>query len=141
MPQILDGHGSELATFEAIYPPSLTFTKIVAASFDDKPVKPANWNRLLQTALIAGHKRMGSFEKLKKLAAVRMIPGEKTDEGYLYFPEVDFSVQRTDANAAWRGIVFVARGLNFSVVVSFVWSNKEAAEHPGKSGTMRLYRK
>ena len=138
---MLDGQGNELARFEALCPPSLTFTKVVAASFDNEPVKPANWNRLLQTALVTGHKKISSFEKLRKLAAVHMVEGEKNDEGYRYFPQVGFSVQRTDANTAWRGIVFVAQSLNCSVDVSFVWSKKGAAEHPGKSGTMRFYRK
>ena len=67
--------------------------------------------------------------------------GRKEDEGYHYLPEVNFSVQGQDANAAWRGVAFIAQNLNVPVEVSFLWRNKDGAEHPGKPGTMRLYGK
>ena len=136
---VLDGRGNELASFEALYPPSLTHTKVVAASFDGKTVKPNNWKRLLETAIVAAYKKLGDFEKVRKLAAVNMVQGKKENEGYHFLPGVNFSVQGQDANAAWRGTVFIAQNLHVPVEVSFLWRNKEGAEHPGKPGTMRLF--
>lgn len=138
---ILDGRGNPLASFEALHPPSLTFTKVVSASFGGKPIKPANWNRLLQTALIEAHKKMGDFDKVRKVAAVNMVNGVKDNEGYQHIPEVGFSVQGTDANTAWRGVTFIAQNLKCDVEVSFLWRNKQGAEHPGRPGTMRLFGK
>ncbi|MGX1104507.1 T4SS efffector SepA family protein [Bradyrhizobium elkanii] len=137
----MDGRGTELARFEALYPPNLTFTKVVNACFDGQAVKPANWKRLLETAVIFAHKKIGSFDKVRQLAAVNMVNGEKTDEGYHYLPEIGCSVQGTDANTAWRGVVFLAQNLKVDVEVAFMWRNKERAENPGKPGTMRLYGK
>jgi hypothetical protein len=41
-------------------------------------------------------------------------------------------------NAAWRGVMFIAQNIKCSVEVSFIWRNKEGAEHPGKIGSMRI---
>lgn len=136
----MDRHGNELS-FEAMKPPNLSFAKVVAASFDGKEVKPSNWKRLLETAVIFALKKIGDFEKVRQLAVINMVEGEKADEGYYFLPEVGFSVQGTDANTAWRGVVFIAQNLKCAVEVSFIWRNKGRAEHPGKSGTMRLYTK
>jgi hypothetical protein len=53
-------------------------------------------------------------------------------------PDVALSVQGQDANAAWRAVMFIVQNLNASVEVSFIWRNKEGAENPGKTGSMRL---
>lgn len=138
---ILDGRGQPLADFEALHPPSLTHTKVVAASFNGKPISPANWNRLLDAALVHAAKQIGDFAKLQKIVGVNVVKGQKTDEGYHFLSEAGLSVQGQDANAAWRGVVFIAQNLKCDCEVSFLWRNKEGAEHPGKSGTMRMYGK
>jgi hypothetical protein len=132
---------SSLPDFEALYPPNLTHTKVVSASFDGKAISPANWNRMLDAALIHAAKQVGDFAKLQKIAGVNMVKGEKTDEGYHFLPDAGLSVQGQDANAAWRGIVFIAQNLKCACEVSFLWRNKEGAENPGKSGTMRMHGK
>lgn len=138
-PVVVERRDQQLADFEALYPPNLTHTKVVSASFDGKPITPANWNRILDAALIHGAQQVGDFAKLQKIAGVNMVKGEKTDEGYHFLPEAGLSVQGQDANAAWRGIVFIAKNLKCDCDVSFLWRNKEGAEHPGKSGSMRMY--
>ncbi len=130
--------GQNVAEFDALHPPSLTHTKVVAATFNHKTVKPANWNRILDTALIFAAKQIGDFDKLRKIATVNIVKGEKRDEGYDYIPEAGLSVQGQDANAAWRGVAVLAQNLRVPVEVSFLWRNKEGAEHPGNPGTMRV---
>ena len=93
---------------------------------------------MLDTALVYAAKKVGDFGKLQKLTAVNMVRGTKTDEGYHYLSEAEISVQGQDANAAWRAVIFIAQNLKCPVEVSFLWRNKEGAEHPGKPGTMRL---
>ena len=126
--------GAKVPEFEALFPPNLTHTKVVAATFNQKPVKPANWNRLLDTALIFAAKHTGDFEKLRKIATVNIVKGEKHDEGYDYIPEAGLSVQGQDANAAWRGVVVLAQNLRVPVEVSFLWRNKEGASIPVNRG-------
>jgi hypothetical protein len=126
------------ADFDAVNPPKLAHTKVLAASFDGKPIKPANWNRILDAAVMLAAKKLGDFDKVRKLAAVNIVKGEKNDEGYHFLPDAGLSVQGQDANAAWRGAVFIAQNLKLTVEVSFLWRNKEGAQHPGEPGTMRF---
>ena len=132
----VDSKVSALPGFDGKQPPNLTFTKVVSASFNGTAIRPANWNRLLDAALAHASKNMGNFAKLQRLAAVNVIQGKKLDEGYHYLPGVDFSVQGQDANAAWRSVMFIAQNLKCPVEVSFIWRNKQGAEHPGKAGSM-----
>jgi hypothetical protein len=124
--------------YEAQNPPKLRFTKVVAASFNGKTVKLASWNRLLDTALNYAAKEISDFEKLRNIAAVNMVKGKKTKEGYRYLSEADLSVQGQKADQAWRGVMLIAQNLKCSVQVSFIWDNIEGAEHPGEKGIMRL---
>ena len=86
--------------YEAQDPPKLTFTKVVAASFNGKAVKHASWNRLLDTALNYAANDISNFERLQNIAAVNMVKGKKTKEGYRYLPEADLSVQGQKADQA-----------------------------------------
>ena len=79
-----------------------------------------------------------AIQALRSIVGVNIVQGNKTDEGYQPLPEAGISVQGQDANAAWRGVMFIAQSLRCSVEVSFIWRNKEGAEHPGKTGTMRF---
>ena len=124
--------------FDALNPPNLVHTKVLTASFCGKPIKPANWNLILDTAVVCAAKNLGDFDKVTKLAAVNIVKGEKTDEGYHFIPDAGLSVQGQDANAAWRGAMFIAQNLKMSVEVAFLWRNKEGAQHPGQPGTMRF---
>jgi hypothetical protein len=105
---VVNGRDGRLLEFEAMYPPNLTFTKVVGASFNGSAIKPANWKRLLDAALIHAAKKIDDFNRLKPMAAVNIVKGRKADEGYHYLPEADLSVQGQDANAAWRGVISIA---------------------------------
>src|SRR6267154_3128178 len=76
---VQNGHSSGLATFEALHPPNLTHTKVVAASFDGVPVRPNNWKRLLEAAIVYAYKKNPDFDKVRNLAAVNMAKGKKED--------------------------------------------------------------
>jgi hypothetical protein len=137
-PVVLDAKGRPLPEFEALYPPNLTFTKVVSASLNGQAIKPANWNRLLDAVITYAAQKTGDFNKLRKIVAINIVSGEKTDEGYHFLPDVALSVQGQDANGAWRTVMFIAQNLKASVEVSFIWRNKEGAENPGKTGSMRF---
>jgi hypothetical protein len=133
-----DGQRNSFPEFEALAPPNLTFTKVVAASFNGVAIKPANWNRLLDAAVSHAATQIGDFNNLRRIAAINIATGKKTDEGYHQVPEAGVSVQGQDANGAWRSIMFIAQNLKCTVEVSFIWRNKDGAEYPGKTGTMRF---
>jgi hypothetical protein len=119
-------------------PPNLTHTKVVSAKFGDQQIRPANWNRLLDAAVIAAARRSLEFSELRRIVPVNLVRGKKEDEGYHYLSSVDLSVQGQDANAAWRYSLLIAQALRSPIEVSFIWRNKEGAEQPGKGGIMTL---
>lgn len=137
-PQMLEAKGRVLVSHQALRPPDLTFTKVIGALFNDVVVKPANWSRLLDTAVTYAAKKIGDFDRLRRILTVNVAKGEKTDEGYHYLSAVGLSVQGQDANDAWRCVMMIAKNLKCSVEVSFLWRNKEGAAHPGEPGTMRF---
>jgi hypothetical protein len=112
--------------------PNLTHTKVLDASIDGEPVARPNWNLLQEEMLRRAMKRVGSFEKLRRLCTVNMVEGRKEDEGYSYLPDIDISVQGQDANAACRAAVTAAQGLGVALEIGFMWRLKEAAAHPGE---------
>jgi hypothetical protein len=122
--------------FDAIRPPSLTHTKVVSAKFGGATLQPANWNRLLDAAVIYAATNNADFSKLRRLVAVNVVRGKKEGDGYHYLSSADVSVQGQDANAAWRYAVLVAQSLGCDVEVSFIWRNKDSAEYPGQAGIM-----
>jgi len=114
--------------------PNLTHTKVLDAAIGGEPVARPNWNLLQDKMLRRAMKRVGSFEKLRRLCPVNMVEGRKEDEGYSYLPDLDISVQGQDANGACRAAITAAQGLGVALEIGFMWRLKEAAAHPGERG-------
>ena len=120
--------------------PDLKYTKVLAASIDEKPVTPANWNSLLRKLLIRAMEHFGSFDNVQRLCAVNMVQGVKDDEGYKYLPEIQVSCQGVPANAAANAAVALAQALGASFRVDFQWRRKEQASRPGQSARLQVPR-
>ena len=118
--------------------PSLTHTKVLSASIEGEAIARPNWNRLLDEILSRAMKRVGTFEKLRRLCPVNLVEGRKEDEGYSYLADIDVSVQGQDANGACRAVVMAAQGLGFSVDICFMWRLKEGAAHPGETARIQI---
>jgi hypothetical protein len=118
--------------------PSLTHTKILSASIGGEAIARPNWNRLLDEILRRAMKRVGSFEKLRRLCPVNLVEGRKEDEGYSYISDIDVSVQGQDANGACRAVLMAAQGLGISVDIGFMWRLKEGAAYPGETARVQV---
>ena len=95
----------------------------------------ANWNRLLDAALIHGAKQIGNFDKLRKVVSINIAKGEK---GNTSFRPQDYRYRAKMRMVRGAGLWSSGQNLKCSVEVSFLSRNKEGAEHAGKPGTMRL---
>ncbi|WP_394009271.1 T4SS efffector SepA family protein [Xanthobacter aminoxidans] len=124
--------------FDPRNPPSLTHTKMTAASTHNLPIPNPTWNGLMEFVLRLALTRLGALSELRRIVNVNLIEGAKSDEGYRYVPGGNFSVQGQDANAAWRAIVQVADHLQIGVSVEFEWRAKPEAQYPGVEGQMIL---
>lgn len=118
-------------------PPDLTFTKVVSAKLDGRPIsRRTNWASILRWAVHKAKNQASNEDELRRLIIVNFVIGKKEDDGYKYLPEVNLSVQGQDTNAAWRGINHIAQQLKIPIDVVFVWRHKEKAAFPGESGRL-----
>ncbi len=138
-PAPANGHGTE--SERRIDPrqlPNLTHTKVLDAAIAGAAVARPNWNLLLEEMLRLALKRVGAFEKLRRLCPVNMASGRKEDEGYSYLSDIDVSVQGQDSNAACRTVVTAAQGLGIALDIGFMWRPKKGAAHPGERARIQI---
>ena len=129
---------SGIHSFDPRQPPDLTHAKLLSASFDGTWVQNPKWNRLLDYAVQRALQRKITWESIRQLAGIRIIPGEKVDDGFHFLADVNVSVQGQDANAAWRATVSLAKALTCDVEATFKWRDKDGATRPGASGRLRF---
>lgn len=118
--------------------PSMTFTKIHKATVDGRTIENPTWNHLLAQMLTLVVNRTIDLRNLSELGYVRVVRGRKEDQGYNYLSEVDISFQNQAAGAACRVILELAKMLEISVDIEFMWHAKEGASYPGQRGRIYL---
>lgn len=117
--------------------PSLTFTKPMKVTINEKPIQNPNWASILHV-MIAQVKAKG-FEggKLVRELAVPAKASIYEDDGYRFLPELAISVQGQSATDAWKEVDRLAKKFRIPVTVEFVWRQNPKALHPGKAGVLR----
>jgi hypothetical protein len=109
--------------------PDLRFTKPTLVELDGKPLAKSMlyWNSIMFEFVRLAIDKLPP-DQLRRAIVVNFIEGEGAKEkGYRYFPAARFSVQRQDANAAWKAIVVLAKALHINLHVVLEW---EANEKP-----------
>lgn len=112
----------------------LTHTRLLTAAVDGKPLHRPDWNSLLRDMHIMAWKRLGSFEAVRKASGANLRQGRYESDGYRYLPEADFSIQGCDSNHSCERAFNLAKAMNLSLGVTFMWRNKDEASHPGQMG-------
>lgn len=132
------GIAGKIRQFNPLSPPTLTHTKILAIEFCGRSLDHAqtNWNGLLNAAVREAKYKMKSAAELKQIVTIPYIDGKKTDEGFRYLSDLGISIQGQDANGAWKAAFYIARKLDLSLSVTFVWREKEGAAFPGSTGQL-----
>ena len=126
--------------FNPSAPPSLTHTKVLEIKFAGRPLdrNQTNWNGLMNATIREAKTVSKSPADFKKLLVVNYVNGQKNDEGYRYFPDLNLSVQGQDANGAWKAACHIAQQLGRELTATFVWREKEGAAFPGVTGRFSL---
>jgi hypothetical protein len=126
--------------FNPLSPPSLTYSKVIAAEFCGRPLgrRQANWNGLLNVAVREAKGRAKSAAEVKQLIVIQHVEGRKEDEGYRFLPEVGISIQGQDANAAWKAVCHIAQKLGVAAGATFVWRETKRAAFPGVTGQLSV---
>ncbi len=65
-----------------------------------------------------------------------MRQGRYEENGYVYLPEADLSIQGVDANLAWDHSLGLARALDIKIQLRFEWRHKEGAARPGETAVL-----
>ncbi len=118
--------------------PSLRHTRVIAADFAGR--KADGWNSLVHAAHIEAVRRLGSLEAVRRVSAAKIVPGRASAAqekvGYRYVAEINACIQNVDTTHAWANTFRLAKALNVSVEVDFVWLTKSEAAHPGKAARL-----
>ena len=118
--------------------PSLTHTKVLVATIDDKVLPKANWGRVRNAMLQRAMKHFDTLGELWQVCPINMVQGKKEDEGYRYISDMNISVQGQDANGACRAIIALAENIGIALDIKFLWRFKDGAAHPGKKGRLTI---
>lgn len=114
--------------------PDLHHTHRLAAEFDGHPA--TNWNDLVAVAHRRALSEFNTFERLRSISPSNLFNGKKLESGFFHVPRTNISIQRVDANTAWRNALHLAQVLKVPIKVTFEWQNKKGAASPGQTGVL-----
>jgi hypothetical protein len=117
--------------------PSLTHSRLIAASVEGKPLYRAKWNNLMDHLHVLAHQRLGSFDAVHAVTSARIRDGQYEEDGFHFLPEAGFSIQGVDSNLAWDHSLRLARHMKISIEAKLEWREKDGAAHPGEFGLLR----
>ena len=119
----------------------LTHTRLISADFDGVmlPKVKGNtlaWNTLAKYAHEMAFQKLGSFELLRLATRAHVKEGKYEEEGFVYLPSIDVSLQGMDANMSWDNGVRLAHAINVPVSVVFEWRTNPKAAKPGQKSQL-----
>jgi hypothetical protein len=114
----------------------LTHARLLSATVDGRPIHKPKWNGVHNYLHILGHQRMGSFDALQQASGANLRKGRYEENGYVYLPEADLSIQGVDANLAWDHSLGLARALDVKIQLRLEWRQKEGAARPGETAVL-----
>ena len=112
--------------------PSVQFTTVTSGKVAGKPVSQKYWNNILSDMIAACVRSAGSSRKVQNRLIGNTVAGRKSDNGYRYVPEADFSFQGMEAKRACKNIALLAEAFDVSVDISFRWQDNEKAQFPNR---------
>ena len=115
---------------------NLTHARLVSATVDGRPIHKPKWNGVHGYLHILGRQRMGSFDALRQASGANLREGRYEENGYVYLPGADLSIQGVDANLAWDHCLGLARALEVKIQLRFEWRHKVGASRPGETAVL-----
>lgn len=122
---------STVLQLDPLRPDDLGHTRVLEARLNGRTLRP-KWNYLVIAVHQLALERLGSFDMLKKMTLSNIVQGERSDSGFKYVAETDFSIQYTDSNHSWQNSLHLAMKLDFEIEVHLEWMHKDKAVHPGQ---------
>lgn len=132
-----DGQESEADVLRFEKVPGLSFTRLISAKVDGKPVRKPNWAKLLLDTVVAVKERGRSGKDLVRELKIPARPVVYEMEGYKFDRTLGISIQGQSAADAWKEIDRLAKKWRVPVEIEFQWRDNPKAQHPGRTGTLR----
>ncbi len=117
--------------------PSLSHTRIIAASVNNRDIGKTTWSGLLVSMIQSLHNKGVLGQDLVNTLQVPAKAGAFTHDGYKFYPDLGISIQGQSAPDAWREVRRLADKVNVPVEVRFQWRDKDKAQYPGRIGIIR----
>ncbi len=121
--------------YDALHPPTLKFTSLVAASFGNDTA--SNWNDLLRAAIRNTFSSGRTLQDIRRTTSINIQEGTVTERGYVPVAGTTLSLQGMTADESWQNALKLAQKLGCSIEATFRWQDKEQASHPGEAGVLR----
>jgi predicted type IV restriction endonuclease len=115
------------------HPDSLAFTKIIRADFAGISVN--SWNDLAVMAVKYAYQQHTPIAVLKSIANVSDTP--KSGRGFSKIEGIDLWIQGQEARKCWLTALHIAKHMEVSACVEFMWRDHEKAAHKGKQAVLR----
>jgi hypothetical protein len=114
--------------------PSLKHSRLLSAEFAGEAPEKANWNSLVELALVKLASALPGLPEMKRVARINLREGECTELGYRPFLEGRYSFQGLSSDSAINAVVKIAQRLDAQFSVEFEWHNHPNAACPGRKG-------
>ena len=122
---------SAVLQLDPIQPDDLFHTRVLEARLNGRIIRP-KWNNLVIAIHQIALEKLESFDRLKMMTLSNIVEGKRSDSGFKYVTETDFSIQYCDSNHAWQNSLHLAKKLDFEIEVHLEWMNKDKAVYPGQ---------
>ena len=113
--------------------PPLRHTKCLSVKIDGEKFPKPRWNLAIRTILKQVEASSITSSYFHRL---RIMDGERYDQGWNYISEIDKSVQGTDADTSGKAFFAIAEEYQIPVEVSFQWRENSDADQPGLRGVI-----
>lgn len=118
--------------------PGLSFTKVLSARVNGEPLRKPNWAGVM-LAVIGALKDKGlSGQALVSELQVPAKSAAYEEDGFRYHTDLGISVQGQSAQDAWKEASRIADKHHIPVDVTFQWRENDKAQHPGRTGVLRV---
>ena len=131
---IINQRSDKIRTYDPENPPNLLHTRIIKANVGGSSAY--NWNNLVHATHREVMETPGSFDELSQISISNIIKGKYTYSGYLYYKDMDISIQGVNANTAWKHALELAQKSEINIKVIFQWRKNKGASNPGGKGIL-----
>lgn len=115
--------------------PDLTFTKIISVKLNGVNINANKWKTLRDMVIKFG---LEQNIDLAKVTSVRVVEGQKSDEGFEFHEELGVSIQGQSAKDSWKTCSDICTLIDASLEVLVQWRDNEKAAYPGRKARLMI---